>query len=260
MDSPHLAHTVLPGSGPYLFLLHGMLSSRGQWAANLEALAQVATPVVFELWGHGQSPTPPDADCYAVDGYLREFEWVRQALGVDSVLLCGQSFGAGLTLNYACRYPDRVRAQVFTNTLSGLSLAGELRSREQAELIARDLETHGLEALRRLPFHPARARSLPEPWKNRLVEAADHTDPQAVANTLRLTGPQQSALAQLDRIRCPTLLVNGQLERRFQPLRERAVQGIRQLRVVDLPAGHAVNLEQADAFNQAVQAFLGAHA
>ena len=247
----------MPGQGPYLFLLHGMLSSRVQWLPNLPDLARVVTPVVFELWGHGQSPTPTDPACYRVDAYLAEFERVRQALGADQILLCGQSFGAGLTLNYASRYPDRVQAQVFTNTLSGLSLAGELRSREQAEAIARDLEDHGLEALRRLPFHPARARSLREPWKNRLVEAADHTDPQAVANTLRLTGPQQSALAQLDRIRCPTLLVNGQLERRFQPLRERAVAGIRQLHVVDLPAGHAVNLEQADAFNRAVLAFLG---
>ena len=47
---------VHDGHGRFLLMVHGFLSGRSQWASNIDALSQVARPVVIELWGHGTSP------------------------------------------------------------------------------------------------------------------------------------------------------------------------------------------------------------
>jgi 2-succinyl-6-hydroxy-2,4-cyclohexadiene-1-carboxylate synthase len=59
-------------------------------------------------------------------------------------------------------------------------------------------------------------------------------------------------------IACPTLLINGSWESLFQPLIATAAGGIARCQVVDLPAGHAVNLEQPAAFNDSVVQFIAA--
>ena len=53
-------------------------------------------------------------------------------------------------------------------------------------------------------------------------------------------------------------LLNGARERRFQPHRQFIARHMRQVRIADLDAGHAVNLEAAAAFNQALAEFIGA--
>ena len=55
---------VHDGSGPYLLLVHGMLSSRNQWLPNLVDLAKVCRPVTVELYGHHEAPTPTEPDQY----------------------------------------------------------------------------------------------------------------------------------------------------------------------------------------------------
>jgi pimeloyl-ACP methyl ester carboxylesterase len=96
-----LYYEVHPGTGPYLLLVHGFLSSRAQWRPNLATLARVSRPVVVELWGRSHSPSPDDPALYAPDMYMQLFDQLRQRLGAEHWLLCGQSFGAALTLRYA---------------------------------------------------------------------------------------------------------------------------------------------------------------
>ena len=60
----------------------------------------------------------------------------------------------------------------------------------------------------------------------------------------------------LGRISVPTLLVNGVRETAFQPLRDLAAREVPGIALVDLDGGHSVNLDQAEAFNAAVAAFI----
>ncbi len=59
----------------------------------------------------------------------------------------------------------------------------------------------------------------------------------------------------LGRIACPTLLVNGRWEKSFQSMRDYAAATIPGCRVADVDAGHAVNLENPAAFDDAVTGF-----
>ena len=246
------------GGRPYLLLVHGMLSSRAQWRPNVGPLAEVATPVVVELWGHGRSPSPTDPAAYTVAAYVAQFEALRERLGAERWFVCGQSFGAGLTIHYALEHPGRVIGQVFTNSISGLSPAERERLPERASR-ADAIAQGGREALKDLHFHPRPSRRLaPELWED-LVADADLLSPSAVAEALRTTSPELSVAADLGRITVPTLLVNGARERPFQPLRDLAAREIPGVRVVDLDGGHSVNLDSAPAFNAAVTDFIQQH-
>ena len=127
---------VHPGAGPPVLLLHGICSSRAQWRPNLAALAEVATPVVVELLGHGRSGSPEDPAEYSVATYLARFETLRESLGAERWAICGQSFGAGLTLNYALAHPDRITAQIFTNSASGIGPSRDVAVADVASRIA----------------------------------------------------------------------------------------------------------------------------
>src|SRR5690349_20972563 len=109
------------GEGPLLLLVHGMLASRAQWQLNLPALRRVCRPVVVELLGHGRSPAPTHPDPYRPSAYVLEFERIRAELGAERWILCGQSLGAALTLRYALDHPERVQAQIFTNSNSAFA-------------------------------------------------------------------------------------------------------------------------------------------
>jgi len=145
---------------------------------------------------------------------------------------------------------------VFTNSRSALMAPERLISPEDRAARAALIESGGRDALRRLPFHPRHARRLAPEVYDALVAAADAVDPAAAARITRITLPRLSALADLHRIACPTLLANGRYEKRFQPLRAVAEQKIPGCRIADIDGGHAVNLENPEGFNTAVTAFL----
>ncbi len=237
---------------PVLFMVHGMLASHRQWIRHLDRLWPRVRPVMVDLWGHGDSPAPTDDAAYRMSAAMAQFERIREQLAIDRWLLCGHSFGACFSLRYAITHPDRVLGQIFTNSLSGLSPPGTLGSAEERDQRAQALMAGGLEAIRAMRFHPAKASRLPPEVHQDLIEVADQTEPGALARITRITSPELTVYPDLERIHCPTLLLNGQWERAFQPLRDDAVRRIADLEVVDLPAGHSVNLEQGALFETEV--------
>ena len=242
-----------------MLFVHGFLSSRAQWRENLEPLAAVCRPVVVELWGHGRSPAGESPGDYSAAGYLAQLEAIRERLGVDRWHLCGQSLGASLTLRYSLAYPDRVIAQVFTNSNSAFATAEIIveRRRLAADAIA-DIEARGLAAVEDLPVHPRRARRLPPELHREMVADTRRIDPRAVADSYRHLNVDVSVREASRDISVPTMLVCGSYEKRFAPHRDYAEENVPGLRVVDLAAGHAVNAERPAEFNAAVAAFLRA--
>ena len=256
-----LYHEVHEGTGPYLLLVHGMLSSRAQWILNVEALAAVSRPVIVELFGHGRSPTPEDSECYMPDHYVAEFEALRNSLSAETWFICGQSLGAALTLRYSLAHPNRIVGQVFTNSNSALADSEwAARVLPLMEAQSRRLERDGREALDGHPLNPGRGGRLPSEAREALVaDYALHTV-RGVANTGLYTVPQSSVRERARDISIPTLLTVGRHEKGFSEARSYAERVIPGIEVADLDAGHAVNVEAADEFNRAVTDFIERHA
>lgn len=251
---------VHDGDGPYLLLIHGFLSSRAQWAPNVEALAAVCRPVVMELYGHGRSPVPKDSARYEVDGYVAVIERIRQQLGANAWFVCGYSLGAAISIRYALTHPERVRGHVFTNSSSAFADAKLTAAwRAGARQSAQRIRGGGKDGLDRIAVHPRRAKRLPAPLHQALLRDAALIDPEAVARAMERTLPTASVRDELQRNEKPALLVCGRFERRFAAHRAYAAATMPQLAIVDVDTGHAVNMEAADAFNAAVSAFVAEH-
>jgi len=241
---------------PVLLFIHGMLASRHQWTGHLDALQSLVQPVCVELWGHGDSPAPDDPTAYELTAIMDQIDRWRQSKGIAQLIVCGHSFGAGLAIRYALTHADHVRGLIFMNSLSALSERTMFTENPTRQARMQALLTDGVEALQKLPFHPRHARRLDADLRALLVREADRVNLQAVVKLNLITGPSLSALGELDRIRCPVLLINGIFEKRFQPMRRVALAEIPNCQVVDLDAGHAVNLEQPAGFNEAVTQFV----
>lgn len=252
---------VHPGNGPPLLLLHGLLSSGAQFEPNLEALSQVAKPVVVEMWGHGRSPVPEDPALFHPDAYVEAFERIRERLGVEAWMICGLSLGAALTLRYALDHPDRVTAQIFTNSTSALADAEWAnRVRQIAAAQAQAIVKGGRQALEQMPIHPRHAKRLPEETKAALVRDAERLSPTAMARTMEFTVPESPLRDRVHGNTTPTLLVCGTREKRFHEYRAYAEREMPNLEIVEIPVGHAVNIEAAPAFNAAVTDFIARQA
>lgn len=249
------------GRGPHLLLVHGFLSSPSQWLLNLPRLAQHCRPVTVSLWGHAGAPAPDEPARYRPEAYVAEFERIRAELGIERWFALGYSLGAGLTVRYALTHPERIVGHAFTNSTSALADAARIAEwRATADQAARQILEGGHAAMERIAVHPRHARKLPASVFEALCTDAARHDPTGIANALRYTNPAASVRALLGANTRPALLVCGTRERRFQPLRAVAEADMPHLEIVDLEAGHGMNMEVAQAFDEAVIAFLTAHA
>ncbi len=256
----NLHYEVHQGNGPHILMLHGVLSSREQWSLNVPALQKVSRPVLVELLAHGRSAAPEEPEHYHPDAYVRAFEAIREKLGVERWFICGQSFGAGLTLRYALCHPERVLAQVFTNSYSALADQETMAMyRNNSEKRARAVEQGGHAAIAELPIHPGKARRLPVQVRDALIRDAGLLRPKGLARTFRYSAPHLSVRREVRDTSVPTLLICGAYETRFKSNHEYALANIPNLQVIEAAVGHAVNIEAADVFNSAVTAWIGQH-
>lgn len=249
-------HVEIHGTaGPYVLLVHGFLSSRAQWRPNLEALCHWCRPVIIELWAHGRSGAPDVPSFYTPDWYVGFFDALRAELNVDDWYIIGQSFGAGLTLRYSLTHPGRVRAQAFTNSVSALSSIGTAGDARKTALVESLRGDNGQAALEALPYHPRHARRFPPQIHREMIEDAAMIDPKGIAMAMEYTAPKLPVEGRLAQIEVPTLLINGRFEKSFKPLRDQASVEIKDIEIVDLDAGHSVNIEAAVQFGSSVADF-----
>ncbi|MDT0266251.1 alpha/beta fold hydrolase [Streptomyces sp. DSM 44915] len=142
-STSHLAHDVA-GDGPALLLLHSTVCDRRMWDPQWRILIDAGFRVTrCDFRGHGDSP--------AADRPYRDAEDVRDllnALGVDRTAVVGSSFGGGVALEVAARWPDRVGALAVLNAAPPLTrptpALTAFQARE-AELIAADAVAEAVE-------------------------------------------------------------------------------------------------------------------
>jgi pimeloyl-ACP methyl ester carboxylesterase len=101
------------GELPIVFV-HGMVGHTGFWKAALAACADRRRAIAIDLRGHGNSKPPSDGD-YSVEGCATDVLAVFDALGLESVVLVGHSYGAHVVIEAAARQPSRVRRLILVD-------------------------------------------------------------------------------------------------------------------------------------------------
>lgn len=105
-----------PRDDPYpIVLLHGTSDSLHTWDGWATALRGQRRVIRFDLPGFGLTGPDPRAD-YAIDAYVRFVLAVLDTLGVQQVVLGGNSLGGQIAWQTAYAQPQRVRQLVLVGT------------------------------------------------------------------------------------------------------------------------------------------------
>ncbi len=109
------------GQGEPVVVIHGGGGDARTWNRNIEELAEKYTVYAPDLPGYGGSE-PLDGSYYIPE--LVEFvEKFAESLGLKYFYLVGHSLGGGIALNFALKFPDKIKKLVL---ISSLCLGSEI--------------------------------------------------------------------------------------------------------------------------------------
>jgi 2-succinyl-6-hydroxy-2,4-cyclohexadiene-1-carboxylate synthase len=231
-----------PAAGPLVVALHGFTQTANSWRTIAAKLASSNELIALDMPGHGDSAEVRTDLTGTADLIARQ---------AGRGTYVGYSMGGRVGLHLALAHPQFVERLVLIGATGGIDDDTERDERRRAdEALADSIERDGVPAfLDRWLAQPLFAR-LP-------ANAADRADRErntaaGLASSLRLigTGTQAPLWHRLHNLTMPVLVVAGQHDQKFTELGQRLVDCIGShatLAIID-GAGHAVHLEQPDAF------------
>ena len=233
------------GSGPALLLTHGYSSTSAMWEGQVDALSKRHRLVLWDMRGHGQSDYPDDPSAYSEAHTVADMAALLDELGEPQAIVGGLSLGGYMSLAFYRVHPKRVRALLIIDTGPGFR-KDEARAawNRRAHDTGERFEREGLDVLK----SASRERST-----------VRHRDASGLALAARgmLTQRDARVIESLPDIKVPTLVVVGAEDAPFLAASEYMATKVPGARKVVIPAaGHAVNIDQPQAFIDAVLPFL----
>lgn len=128
----------LEGSGPPLYMVHGIGSCKEGWLELVSHLKDRFTCVIYDLRGHGQSPVPPPP--YTLDELVEDLEALRAKLEHEKIHVIGHSLGGMIGPAYARAHPEHTLSVGLLSTAAGRSE----EDRAKLEKVGEALEADGL--------------------------------------------------------------------------------------------------------------------
>lgn len=238
-------HYEVHGSGPALLLTHGYSSTSAMWKGQIEALSRHHKLVLWDMRGHGKSDYPDDPATYSEALTVADMAALLDAVGAETAIVGGLSLGGYMSLAFHRAHPDRVRALLIIDTGPGFKKDEAREAWNKRALETGDrFDREGLAVLR----SGSRERST-----------VSHRDASGLARAARgmLTQRDARVIESLPGIRVPSLVVVGADDTPFLAAADYMAAKIPGATKVVIPAaGHAVNIDQPQAFIDAVLPFL----
>lgn len=102
-----LVHYEAFGRGKPVLFLHGWLGSWRYWMRTMEAISDKNRTYALDLWGFGDSDKSKAR--YKISNYVTLVDEFVNDMGIREAPIIGHALGATIALEYAVRYPDRVK-------------------------------------------------------------------------------------------------------------------------------------------------------
>lgn len=242
------------GTGIPLVFLHAFPMDRRMWAPQA-SFSRHYRMITIDLPGFGESRLSGSS----MDAMARSVMKTLDALNVrDKCVFVGLSMGGYVLLHFARIFPDRLRAAVFVSTRSA---ADSPEGKEKRFQNIQTVEKQGVQVLIE--------RQLPA-----LLGETTHKERLDVVENVRTIGESQKAAALaaglrgmaerldtstvLDGLQCPGLFISGAedgiIKSAEMELISRRVKNS-EFHVVE-KAGHLLNLERPDVFEELLSHFL----
>ena len=233
------------GEGPVVLLTHGYSATSEMWRGQIGPLSARNRLVTWNMRGHGQSDYPDDPAQYSEEATVADMAALLDHVGAGTAIVGGLSLGGYMSLAFNLAHPKRVRALLIIDTGPGYR-KDEARAGWNANAVrtAERYEKEGLGQLKAATAERATAR---------------HRNADGLARAARGMLAQRDArvIDSLPRIEVPVLVLAGAKDTPFLAATDYMAAKIPGATKVIVPdAGHAANIDQPKAFNEAVTAFI----
>jgi 3-oxoadipate enol-lactonase len=242
-----------PENKPPLMLSNSLGTNLHMWDWQIPELTKHFRVIRYDSRGHGQSGAPDGP--YSIDELGRDALAIMDALELEQVHWMGLSKGGMIGQWLLTHAPERIGRAVLANTGSHMPPPDLWNQRIRTAL------DKGMEEL---------TPGVIERWFTPEFRAREPETVQKIVRMLHTTPAHGyagscSAIRDMDQresirsVTNPVLVVVGSRDPATPPeMGKRIADTIRGARIVTLDAAHLSNIEQADAFNQAVIDFLTA--
>lgn len=238
-----------PAGAPPVILLHGFGFSAAMWYPNVAALASDHRVYAVDVMSDFNQSVP-DRQFQDRRSTADWLTGVLDELGIERAVVIGHSYGGWLTLNLALCAPERVERIVLLAPAASF-----------VPMVKQFYVRLGIMGLLRTV---GAARNFAQ-W----CMAPGHRAPDAIVELFatgmrhyrfgRVIPPDVYTDEELRRIEAPALLLIGDQEVLYKPqaAMARATRLLKQVQTGIIPdASHALTLEQPEAVNRAIRAFL----
>ena len=247
------------GIGLPILFLHAFPLNRSMWQGELLTLLsdERYRLVALDWRGFGESEiTTPIS---TMELFADDLAGLMDSLGIQQAVLCGLSMGGYAAFAFLRKYSQRVSGLILADTRPGADTSEAQANREN---VARIAETQGTGAIadlqvpRVLSEYTRQYYPEVEMRVRQMIEAATAHGIAAASRGMAQRADSTDLLASIS---CPTLVIVGEQDVLTPPsvAQEYAAQISGSQLVVIQHAGHLSNLEQPEAFLQALRAFLG---
>ena len=230
-------------------LLHGFTLGGASWTDLTSRVPGEWQWIAPDLRGHGRAQTE---QC-TMDGCAADLVDLWNHLGIERSHVVGYSMGGRLALHVAVRLPERTRSLLTIGAHPGLQGEERAARQERDEMLARRIETGGLEKFvhywESLPMFEGIQRRGPA-FVATLHELRMQNTAAGLAASLRGmgAGAMEPLWDELGAIRVPATFVAGADDFAFIDIALRMAQSVRDWSFRSVPdSGHAALFEQPDA-------------
>lgn len=248
-------HCIIEGEGPWVTMSHSLACNSSMWDVQTKLLVGQGYKVLrFDTRGHGASDAPEGA--YTLEQMADDLHGLYAALGIRRSHWVGLSMGGMIGETYALKYPGVFQSMVLADTTSRRPPNAEQMWGDRVKL-ARE---KGMDAL----VEGTLARWFTDPYR-----AANPAVMAKIGGDIRNTPVAGfagccDAIAKIDvldrlkEIDCPSLVIVGDQDHGTPPEMARQIHAnLRGSELLIIPsAAHLSNVEQPQAFNDALLGFL----
>lgn len=200
---------------PTIVMLHGNGADHSPYKEGFAAFADFAQVVYYDHRGHGRSDDG-EPDRWNLDQWADDLVALCDVLGIELPVVFGVSFGGNITLNYAIRYPDRPAKIIVANCAARINPDASIRMYERlggpdvAAVAARFYATPG--DTRDEFLRVCSPYFSPLPGRPELGARIVSPRPAVTEHFLQHEYLQHDYRDRVGTIRCPTLLLGGELD------------------------------------------------
>lgn len=243
------------GSGPVLFLIHGLLMDHTMFAPQVDALQDRYRLITPDLRNHGDSESR--AESHTQWDAVEDAIALCNKLDIESAIFGGVSQGGFQSLRLALKYPDRVAGLILIETQAGAEDPTLVPIYEgMSEVVAADgWNDFILDSVAALLFGTSASDDL----KNHWIERWRKMNAKHAMQTLQAVTRRDDVSSRLSEITAPALVIHGLEDAAISMDRAQATaDGLKGLvQFVKLEhAGHSATVEQPDLVNEAIVRFL----